>query len=287
MKYPRILAALRSARWAVTPSTLQAIRDTLSARLTGRLADSMGADEGSDESAPPYEMLAPGVASVKLHGIIGRNLSSLEMMCGGCDLFHVEQCLTLTLADPAVASVILDVDSPGGTVGGVAEFSAKVTQLAALAGKPVFAFASGNCCSAAYWAICGCNGIACSPSSDVGSIGIYMALVDESENWASEGYKLVLIKSGEFKAAGMAGSKITDAQIKLWQHDVDFIYAQFAGAVRDARPAVKDEVMQGQVFYGPRALDAGLVDQVLPDIAAMAAAVSPVVPQMLAAPIGG
>lgn len=286
MKYPRILAALRSAKWAVTPATLQAIGDTLSARLTGRMADTGDGEDGDEIPSSPYEMIAPGVAAVRLHGIIGRNLSSLEMMCGGCDLAYVDEALELALADVAVAAVVLDVDSPGGTVGGVAEFAAKIGELSAASGKTVCAYASGNCCSAAYWIACGCDFIACSPSSDVGSIGVYMALVDESENWAKDGYKLVLIKSGEFKAAGIAGSKVTDAQIALWQADVDYIYAQFSGAVKAARPGVKEDALQGQVFYGPRAMDAGLVDKIFPDMEAMAEEIGPA-PRIMFSPASG
>jgi protease-4 len=281
MKYPRILAAIRSARWAVTPPTLQAIRDTLSARLNGRLtvADDMPGEMDDEEDGPempPYEMAAPGVAVVRLHGIIGRGLSGLEMACGGCDIARVENNLRAALADLGVASVVLDIDSPGGTVSGVAEFADKITQLSTAAAKPVFAYASGQCCSAAYWIACGCTGIACSPSSDVGSIGVYMALVDESENWKAEGYKLVLIKAGDHKAAGIAGSQITAAQVALWQADVDHIYAQFTAAVRAARPAVSNDSLQGQTFYGDRALAAGLVDELAPDLLAMAAEVLPI-----------
>jgi signal peptide peptidase SppA len=281
MKYPRILAAIRSARWAVTPPTLQAIRDTLSARLTGRLtlADDMPGemdDEEDMDELPDYEMIAPAVAAVKLHGIIGRGLSSMEMACGGCDIARVEANLRAALADLGVASVVLDIDSPGGAVTGVAEFADKIGQLSAASGKPVLAYASGQCASAAYWIACGCNGIACSPSSDVGSIGVYMALVDESENWKTEGYKLVLIKAGDHKAAGIAGSQVTPEQIALWQADVDHIYSQFTAAVKASRPGIADAVLQGQTFYGDRALAAGLVDEIAPDLLAMAAEVSPI-----------
>lgn len=287
MKYPRILTAIRSAKWAVTPATLQAIRDTLSARLNGRLVTMAGdmEDDTEPEMEPPYEMVGLGVAAVELHGIIGKNLSSMEMMCGGCDVECVEENLVAALADPAVAAVILDIDSPGGSVAGVGELAAKIGQLATESGKPIYAYASGQCCSAAYWIACGCNGIAASPSSDVGSIGVYMALLDESANWAQEGYKLVLIKSGEFKAAGIAGSTVTDAQIALWQADVDYIFVQFTAAVRAARPGVKDETMQGQVFYGPRALEAGLVDKILPDMGAMAEELAPQMRPMTTLPV--
>lgn len=279
MKYPRILSALRSAKWAVTPATLQAISDTLSARLAGKISGSDVFQEAPvDDCEPPYEMAGPGVAVVELCGIIGKNLSSLEMACGGCDLGTVEENLAMALADPSVQSVILSVDSPGGTVNGVAEFAAKIGTLETESGKPVYAWIENQGCSAAYWIASGCSGIACSPSSDVGSIGVYMALVDESANWQKEGYKLVLIKAGEFKAAGIAGSEITDAQRALWQADIDAIYGQFAGDVQRNRPGVSSATMQGQTFLGQAAVTAGLVDKVLSDLEAMVAEVAPVVP---------
>jgi len=286
MKYPRILAAIRSAKWAVTPNTLQAIRDTLSAHIGGKVSrfradepdmPEMGKDSDSDELNPGFELIAPGVGQVELCGIIGKHLSSMETMCGGCDLAVVEENLMQALASPMVSTVILRIDSPGGTCNGVLEFSQKIEKLATESRKPVFALIDGQGCSAAYWIACGCNGIACTPSSDVGSIGVYMALVDESANWTQEGYKLVLIKAGELKGAGIAGSQITPAQIAAWQADVDMIYAQFTGSVRAARPGIADETMQGQAFYGPRALEAGLVDKIYNDVGEMLDDVAPVV----------
>lgn len=284
MTYPRILAAIRSAKWAVTPATLQAIRDTLSARLTDRLARRPRAGDmdyaASKSEGVPYEMVAPGVAAVELHGIIGKNLSAMEMECGGCDLACVEENLTSALADPMVAAVVLDIDSPGGTVSGVAEFARKIGLLSTAAGKHVIAYASGQCCSAAYWIACGCAQILCSPSSDVGSIGVYIALMDSSENWAQEGYKLVLIKAGEYKAAGIEGSTITPAQIALWQSEVDYIYGFFMGAVQSARPGVAVETMQGQTFFGQRAVDALLVDGLADDVETAAATLGIVLPPL-------
>lgn len=286
MKYPRILAALRSAQWAISESTLQAIGDTLAARMTGRLSASsselpaprafMDEDDGDGDAPtePPYEMAAPGVAVVKLHGIIGKNLSSMEMMCGGCDIVDVHERLVAAAAAAEVGAIILDIDSPGGVASGVAEFATAIEQLSEESGKPIIAYASGLCASAAYWIACGCDAIYSSPSSDVGSIGVYMALVDESENWAKEGYRLVLVKAGEHKGAGMSGSKITPEQEALWQSKVDYIYSQFTAAVRAARPSVADTTMQGQTFYGPLAQEVKLVDGIHPDVASVASEIS-------------
>jgi signal peptide peptidase SppA len=275
--FPRILAAIRSARWAVMPATLHAIGETLSARMSGklgvpRMADDMPGEMGQPEDdGPQYEKVGTGsaVAVVPMHGIIGRRLSGMEMECGGCDIARVEEAVTAAIADPEVGALVLDIDSPGGTVGGVDEFRQKLTALSVESGKPILAFASGQLCSAAYWIACGCTaGICASSSSDVGSIGVYVAIVDESAAWEKEGYRLVLIKAGEHKADGIAGSAVTPEQIARWQEDVDYIYGQFTSAVKAARPGVGDDIMQGQTFYGPRAQAVGLTDATYPDLAA-------------------
>lgn len=283
MHYPRIISAIRSAKWAMLPSTMQAIRDTLAAHVNGKLsaADNPARrrawDDGGDSSPrqpAPFTIIAPGVARVDMCGIIGKNLSMLEMDCGGCDIAAVEANLKLALASPGVAQVVLRIDSPGGTVNGVGEFAAKIRPMGEAAGKRVWAFTEGQCCSAAYWIAAGCFGIVCTASSDVGSIGVFMALVDESQAWADEGYKLVLIKAGTYKAAGIAGSEITPEQIALWQADVDVIYGAFTGFVSAQRPAVTTDAMQGQVFYGARAKTANLADEIVADMDEMVAKIS-------------
>lgn len=288
MNYPRIISAIRSAKWAMLPSTMQAIRDAMAAHMAGKLTaretpgrrrayDDGGGDYNREPA--PFTLVAPGIACVDMCGIIGKNLSSLEMDCGGCDVGVVENNLKLALNSPGVQSVILNIDSPGGTVTGVAEFAAKIQTLSEAAGKLVWAFTGGQCCSAAYWIACGCYAIISTPSADVGSIGVYMALVDESEAWLQEGYKLVLIKAGKFKAAGIAGSVITEEQIAFWKEDVDAIYGDFTGFVSSRRPGVSIDTMQGQCFYGKKAKLVGLVNDQLDDMDALVAQISTAQPR--------
>jgi signal peptide peptidase SppA len=225
-------------------------------------------DMPDEDRGPGYESIGE-VGIVALHGIIGKRLSIMETACGGCDLERVEQNLVAAFADANIQAVILDIDSPGGTVAGVDEMRQKIAALSAESGKPCLAFASGQCCSAAYWIACGCSaGIAASSSSDVGSIGVYCACVDDSVAWQMEGLRLVLVKAGKFKAEGISGSQITDEQVARWQQDIDYIYGKFTEAVRTARPGVSQDVMEGQTFYGERAVHAGLADAVYPDLAA-------------------
>lgn len=283
MRYPHLLAAIRSAKWAVQPATLQAIRDILSSRLMLDRADlrapgdstlshprafDFPARRRADAFASPIAG-APRVTVVPVFGIIGKRLDEFETSCGGCDLDHVEAALARAVGDPRSDAIVLHFDSPGGVVTGTPELAAKIRAWSAE--KPIYAFTDKLMASAAYWLASACTGIFCTPSADVGSIGVYMAVIDESEAWAREGYRLVLVKAGERKAEGIRGAPVTEGTISAWQAEVDTIYAMFTGDVLVSRPGVEGAAMQGQTFMGQAAKEAQLVDELVPDLAGMVA----------------
>lgn len=267
MKYPRILAAIRSAKWAVTPPTLQAIADTLGAHLRGTLRAKLIPDDDLIPPAPgpaasgetEDDGMIPGVAVIQVYGILGKHLSDFEMACGGCDCDAISSDLEMALADSSVQSILFDFDSPGGVVSGIPELAARIRAADKI--KPCYAFTEAQCCSAAYWLASSCRAIFCTQSADLGSIGVYVALVDDSEWWAKEGYKLNLIKAGEFKAMGISGQPLSDKERALIQTDVDNIYAMFTADVKSGRGEVATETMQGQTFMGMAAVMSNLADE--------------------------
>lgn len=270
MRYPHILSAIRSAKWAVTPATLQAIRDVLSSRLAAQaLAPSAPSADvlplRRRAAAPmPSPLRISSVAVIPVFGIIGKRLSVFEMECGGVDLDDIEDAVEAAVAAPHIREIILHFDSPGGVVTGVPELAAKLRAWTGI--KPIHAFTDSLMASAAYWLASACTSITCTPTADVGSIGVYMALIDESEAWAREGYRLVLVKAGERKAEGHPGAPIEPATIAALQAEVDAVYSLFTHDVLTARPGVGSGAMQGQTFFGEAAREVLLVDAIIPDL---------------------
>jgi len=86
-------------------------------------------------------------------------------------------------ADPSVRGVLLQVDSPGGSVAGVAEAHSAVSDLVA-AGKPVHVHAGNLMASAAYWIASAASAITVGRSASVGSNGVYTVVYDYSANLA-------------------------------------------------------------------------------------------------------
>jgi protease-4 len=209
------------------------------------------------------------VAVVQMNGVIDKRLSQFEMQCyGGYDLADFDSALQLAASDDRVERVVLAITSPGGSVAGVPESAARVARLTAA--KEVRAFVDVQACSAAYYIASQADHIAAASSATIGSIGVYMAMVDQSRALEMEGYKVELIKAGKYKAMGAAFKPLADEERAMLQASVTDLHEQFKAAVRSGRRAatergghqtVSDAAMEGQWFDGRKALEHRLVDE--------------------------
>lgn len=204
--------------------------------------------KGTIEKFPPY-------AIIPLKGVIGRCLPEMETYCGSCDLEEVEEMLEDAVRDDAVKVIILSVDSPGGVSVGVPEFARRIRNCP----KRVIAFTESEACSAAYWIASQASEFFATPSSSVGSVGCYIAYLDESEAYRKDGYKMEVIKSGDLKGAGISGTALSDAQRKMLHDQTVEIHTDFKDDVKAVRSFVQDSDMEGQVFSGKVAASKGLV----------------------------
>jgi signal peptide peptidase SppA len=205
--------------------------------------------------AAPQPYVVDGVGVVPIVGVIGKGLSPLEKMMGAVDVNDVSAAIDLMASDPAVEKVALQISSPGGTVTGVEELANKVRNLE----KPTLAYTDSEMASAAYWIGSAADRVVSSSSASVGSVGVYMAIPDYSKAAEMQGIKMVVIKSGIYKGAGIEGTSLDENQMANLQAGVDEIHADFKAAVNMKRKMVKPEAMEGQTFSGKQAAAQGLV----------------------------
>lgn len=202
-----------------------------------------------------------GVCVIPVVGVIANRIPSIFKAFGFCDCSEVADWVETAINDASVKRIVLDVDSPGGTVSGVMELAA----LVANSPKQIDVFTGGMCCSAAYWIACGARSITATPSADVGSIGVYTAFTDTSLMAQMMGVAVEVFRSGKYKGAGIPGTSLSDDQKALIQAEVDALATMFKSAVTTARPQVADETMQGQSFLGIVAAENRLVDAIAND----------------------
>ena len=215
-----------------------------------------------DEKAQPYE-LRDGLATVRIHGTMLRHVShrqkSIAAICGVrlCSMEETAAALQQAAADPAVHTILLDIDSPGGTVNGTPELAQVVRTVAK--DKHVYAFTAGQCCSAAYWVASQSDVIYATPSATVGSIGVILPVVDSSAFYDRCGLKMEVFSAGKYKSTGMDGTSLTEEQRDRLTQQVNATWARFKQAVTRRR-TISDADMEGQSFYGTDARDKKLVD---------------------------
>ena len=204
---------------------------------------------------PKAYIAEDGTGVIPIAGVIGKGLSPLEKMTGAVDVNAIADAIDDYSTNTQVTRIAFQVSSPGGTVTGVEELANKVRNIA----KPTMAYTDSEMASAAYWIASAADKVVASPSSTVGSIGVYMTIADMTEMAKAQGIKMVVIKSGKFKGAGIPGTSLSEEQVANLQQGVDEIHADFKAAVLQTRKLVKAEDMEGQVFSGKQAAQRGLV----------------------------
>lgn len=204
-------------------------------------------------------------AVIHIDGPIDKNLSAWDRMCfDATDIVDVQRALKSAANDSQIKNIMPMFDSPGGSVNGIAETADLIAQISKT--KNCFAFINGMCCSAAYWLASQCDQIFSTPSAQVGSIGVYLAILDESRALENEGLKVETIKDGKLKAAGASWKPLTDEERAHFQAQVSAIGTSFRAAVNSKRPDVDIETMQGQSFFGQDNVSLKLIDGFVADL---------------------
>lgn len=271
--YTRIVTAVYGAIWAIQPDKLEDLCAFLELKVSGELPDAhilAGIQAKSEIAAARVQKASQSsdgsVAVLPLYGLIMQRGNMMGDISGprGTSVEQFKQQFRQALNDPSIKAIVIDVDSPGGTVSGVDELASEI--FASRGKKETTAVVNCLCASAAYYIASQCSKIVASPSSQTGSIGVYAALRDESEMLAKQGVKVHLVTYGENKAAGDPRVPTSDGAIADLKEMVHAFGEQFDSAVARGRKIsatkVRESYGQGKVFTAKQAKALGMVDSV-------------------------
>lgn len=202
-----------------------------------------------------------GVAYIPIGGVLARKTSAMERGGGVVDYADIREELSIAEQDDSVVAIVLDMDTPGGTVGGCME----TADLLAGITKPVVAYTSGSIASAGYWLAAQCDRIVMTRGAQVGSIGVYCAFADISDYYKKMGVEVEVFSSGDYKGAGYPGTSLTTKQKMQMQGEVDRLFSQFKDAVLSNRAEVPEDCMDGRMFDAEQAMEYKLVDDIVTD----------------------
>ena len=258
-----------NAPWAITTEMLQEIQGIYGSHVRGEkinIANIEAAIGRPLDNQPKGYDIQNGVAILPVDGVIAKRMNLFSKISGGCSTEIVGQEFDKAMADPLVKSIILLIDSPGGTVDGTPELAAKIFG-ARDSGKKCVAYTDGMMASAAYWIGSACHEAYCSSEvCIIGSIGVVTSHVDISGAEAKAGIKTTEIYSGQYKRIASQYGPLTKEGRAVIQEQLDHVYKVFVDNVALHRGVTADQVLtdmaDGRIFQGSQAVAAGLVDGV-------------------------
>lgn len=163
---------------------------------------------------------------------------------------------------PNIASTILYIDSPGGTVDGTQAFADAIRGTS----KPVVAFVDGLMASAALWIGTSANHIVAENSTtEIGSIGVMMSFADMQPMWEQRGVKFHRIVSDLSKDKNKEFYDALDGNYDtMKEQSLNPLAQVFIDAVKANRgdKITSDEIFTGKVYFAPDALSLGLIDEI-------------------------
>ena len=202
--------------------------------------------------------IGPHIARINVHGVITEDRTMLESVA------RLER-------DRSVRGVIVDIDSPGGSVAGGESLRAALIRLAAK--KPMVAVMDGTAASAGYMVALPAERIFARDATLTGSIGVILQTGEVSGLLGKLGVTADAITSGPLKDQPSFTRPLTPQGREYLHGLVDDMYDQFVTMVADARKMDKarvKELADGRAYTGRQALALGLVDQIGGEIEARA-----------------
>lgn len=254
-----------AARVIGTPLMVERARlETILSVIAPRIGiEPMAMPSGFEESdrSTGLTITPNGIAIVPVHGTLVKRAGAIEAASGLLAYADVEEMILEAATDPAVKAILMDIDSPGGEVGGVFDLAAMIRE--AGEEKPIWALAD-DAFSAAYLIASSAHRIILPQTAGVGSVGVIAVHVDESQKDAREGRSFTTVFAGARKNDFSNHAPLSDdAKVGL-QQEVDRLYSMFADSVATGRniPEAAVRATEAGLFFGANAVNAGLADQV-------------------------
>jgi signal peptide peptidase SppA len=292
MNYARIVTEFRTRAWAVKADTFGSMMELVAKWGRGekfseqevevRIRDANarnGVNRGGDEIYHEPLMISSGsqrggsqrgagdgiVCLIPVIGVISHRSNMLEAISsgGGTSIEKLTGQFRQAISNPGVKAIVLDCDSPGGSVDSVFELAQEIYE--ARGRKKIIAVANTLAASACYAIAAAASELVVAPSGMVGSIGVFASHEDHSEELAKAGVRISLISAGKYKTEGNTLEPLTDSARADLQDKVNDFYQMFVRCVAsfrgDSQANVKAGYGQGRCATAADAIRANLADR--------------------------
>jgi signal peptide peptidase SppA len=264
MKHVQFIAQALTTPWALQREVLSGYASFMAKRYAANIDATSAAPQAAKPKAIANQKNG-SIAVIPLMGTVMQRAGMLELCDGGTSVQTFTQNFRSAMSDETVSQILIEIDSPGGSVYGVGELAAEIMQ--ARGTKPVVAIANSLAASAAYWVGCAASEFYVTPGGEVGSIGVWQAHEDWSKAMEEAGVKVTLVSAGKYKVEGNPYAPLDQEAQDFMQERTQDYYQSFVKAVAKGRNVSVDSVRngmgQGRVLGADAALKEKMVDGVM------------------------
>lgn len=267
MKTHHFLAHVLATPWAMDPTAMSVYAAMLARGYARR--DGVATEFATVPQAPVAGPRSAGgrsgsIAVVQVFGPIMQRASQFGPCEGGTGAEEIGAALAAAMADETVSQVLIEFDTPGGSVFGIAELGDQIRAMRAT--KPIVGIANSMAASAGYWLLAQCSEAYVTPGGMVGSIGVYTAHEDVTKALEALGVKVTLVSAGKYKTEMSPFAPLGEEAHANTQASVDEYYRMFTSAVSRGRAvpidAVRGGMGEGRMLQAQAALEQKMVDGV-------------------------
>ena len=261
----RIKSRLCNTPHLIDATSFESIVEYLNDRNNGVVLDSaLNRDNSESNSRYAYNKDV-GVAVMNIDGPLSyKPITLMGFDCGGTSYQQLKEDFTYLVED-GVKTIAFSVSSGGGEAFQMMPTGDYIRKLADDNGVTILAFVDGISASAAYGLSVIADEIIMAPSSEVGSIGVLVRLMNDSKALEKEGYERTFVTAGEQKIPFDADGSFRKEFLEDVQSKVDTLYTEFTEYVAKHRNLSVEVVRstQARTFLPEKALELGLADKVM------------------------
>lgn len=272
----KILLQAVNTPWMLMPSYAESLSLMVHKLFSGEIQSFAGDDDDDDDEPKTFSWLIDsegkiigsiddsekeGIALIELQGAVMK-----YDYCGSVGTKSIGEKIVQANNNPGVTAIILNIDSPGGSVSGTQELADVILA----SKKPVVAYADGMMCSAAMWIGSAASyRIASSKTAVIGSIGTMCSWSDWRAYYEKIGVKTHEVyatdsteKNIQFREANGNNAKKEnnyEPLIKTW---LDPLNGVFTSAIKSALPNADPSVLNGAHYVAEEAMQKGLIDSI-------------------------
>ncbi|MDH4144167.1 MAG: S49 family peptidase [Acidimicrobiia bacterium] len=280
-----MLRSALSAFAAVTTAGLTLIAGLVGLIVVIAAAGSAADGTGSGDSLPASyvfgdrgnsnKLLAIPITGVILGEKQERSLFGVSAATYG---YEIKEKLEAAAKRSDIDGIVLEMDTPGGTIFGSRAIADAVRDYQASTGQPVVAFVRGIAASGGMYAMADADAIVADHGTLVGSIGVIFGPISYYDGLVAteggllgggvqtrNGITVEYITAGRGKDVGSPYRPLADEERRVLQQAVDASYEEFVARVASGRDLDVGEVIDdvGALIYDEQtAVTKGLVDEV-------------------------